>query len=78
MLGNKRTSSFEGLFIYKLHGRFVVLDTTKGIRVTTAEDQSKAERLWAEYIGMGRSIEGSCRYTDEDKAIVKRNVTLRY
>lgn len=78
MLGNKRTSNFEGLFIYKLHGKFVVLDTKRGIRVAEAEDQSKAERLWNEYVGMGRSLDGSCEYTDEDKTTMKRNVTLRY
>ena len=78
MLGNKRTSNFEGLFIYKLHGKFILLDTDRGVRVGETEDQSKAERLWNDYIIMGRSMDGCSEYTDEDKFTLKRNVTLKY
>lgn len=65
-------SNFDGLFIYKHDGKFILLDTTRGVRVGEYDTESHANRDWARYIDSGRDSEKTTPYAEKDKETLNK------
>jgi hypothetical protein len=61
---------FKGYFLYRYNSMYVLLDTSRHIRIGEYLYESQARRAWSVYTSQGRQACGH-DYTEQDEKTIK-------